>query len=563
MPPEFVGRSPQIDAALDCLRRAGTLRIVCVLGEAGIGKSRFASHVVECAEALDLKCAWGGCSEQPGVAWLWPFRQLGRRLEALTGSDVLVRIGGTSWLIPESSEARAEWLLSIADALAAVGRDQELCLVLDDLQWADLGTLTLIELLVQQRAPLGLVLAWREQDAARNSVVAQPLERVRRAGITVALEGFELQEVAQFFETLGHPLSVDMARAVRDMTGGNPFFLSEVGRSWRSAPPHCQLTEGVRAQVQRRIQLLSPECRSLIECASVVGRDFDGPALIACTQSEPGVIAAALAEGLRHGFLINPSQGHGEPGETAPTAHQRDPITSEFRFLHDLTRESVYEGLSKERRAALHRAWAESWIRMGEVDRHAGRIFEHLMLASAEARVLGEWARLAAEAHLGHQDCEAAISVVERSLVVLDKALGQSPELARLVVLRAKATLLSGDSERGILLCKQAAALARSQGYAVALGEAALAWGLETRFSQIDAEHVSLLEEALAKVEPGERELRIRLTARLAAALQPGRDPSGVAHCPTRAVHPRSRVRGRQAWRSSSHRGRRVSPTRP
>jgi len=135
----FVGRSrvlAALRAAVDSAQR-GVPQLVLLAGEPGIGKTALAGQAAAHASAGGARVAWGAGWDGDGVPAFWPWRQVLRAL----GDDLESR-GAASDTMP--NDARFRLFGAVADALAAASAPAGLVVVLDDLHWADAGTLRLL-----------------------------------------------------------------------------------------------------------------------------------------------------------------------------------------------------------------------------------------------------------------------------------------------------------------------------------------------------------------------------------------------------------------------------------
>src|SRR4051812_968123 len=162
----FVGRRDELQRlrtlADDAV--AGHGRVALVSGEAGIGKTRTVEEVAAYAGLRGARMLWGRCYEGDGAPAYWPWVQLVRaylaarpeeewRAEMAAGAGVIARVVGevgAAETVDESPErARFRFFEAMADFLAAAARDRPLVLVLDDLHWADAGSLLLLGFLAR------------------------------------------------------------------------------------------------------------------------------------------------------------------------------------------------------------------------------------------------------------------------------------------------------------------------------------------------------------------------------------------------------------------------------
>jgi predicted ATPase len=159
----FVGRGAELGVLWAHLGAAesGSGRVVLVEGEPGVGKTRLAEEVAAGAAAQGFLSLWGCCVEGEGAPALWPWTQVLRA----TGGGVL------AGLVPPRAQldphlARGQLSQGLAELLRDRARAQPLLLVLDDLHWADEGSLELLEFLAAQLADARILVlgTYRDDD---------------------------------------------------------------------------------------------------------------------------------------------------------------------------------------------------------------------------------------------------------------------------------------------------------------------------------------------------------------------------------------------------------------
>ncbi|MGH2543220.1 MAG: ATP-binding protein, partial [Ardenticatenaceae bacterium] len=162
----FVGREQELAALGAALDDAlsGQGRIVMLVGEPGIGKTRIAQELAAIANARGFQALWGHCYEGEGAPPYWPWLQVLRALVQQTDAETLrSEMGGgaaaINQIVPQVAErlldmkplpaldpeqARFRLFDSITTFLKSAAKRQPLTLVLEDLHWADHGTLDLL-----------------------------------------------------------------------------------------------------------------------------------------------------------------------------------------------------------------------------------------------------------------------------------------------------------------------------------------------------------------------------------------------------------------------------------
>jgi DNA-binding SARP family transcriptional activator len=486
----FVGRDAplaRLAGALD-RARAGERRLVLVGGEPGIGKTRLMAELCARAHADGATIRFGRCFEE-AIAPYQPF------VEAL----------GDAWLrdAPGAAEdaAGARWrLFESVDAALRTGAPT--VLALDDLHWADKGSLLLVAHLVRAARPAALLVVgtYRESELSRTHPLAATLGDLRREGLyeRVSLSGLGAADVAALVR--GRLGSDELAATLHEETAGNPFFLEEVVRHLREEGARAGIPESVREVLGRRLSRLSDGANRVLQAAAVAGRDFD-VALLERLDALAGVDALAAVEEAAAAQLVR--EDGVRPGR--------------YGFAHPLVRETVYEELSLTRRVRLHGAVADALEALHRDDpAWLGDLARHRLAAAAggdpaEAVEVALRAGRQCMARLAYED---AAAIATAALETLDA--GPGALRADVLLLRGEARLRCADAAAARADFTAAAAIAREAGDANGLARAALgASGLGVTIIAVDDEVVALLREALAGL-PGDGPLRARLLARTA-----------------------------------------------
>jgi DNA-binding CsgD family transcriptional regulator/tetratricopeptide (TPR) repeat protein len=314
-------RDDQLRAAAGYLADAadGRGRVLFVAGEAGVGKTTFVGEVVAAARGA-ARVALGRCDGSATPAPLGPL------------AEMLPALPDGVWP-PDAS--RYEVFTAVTAALAG---SPPYLLVVEDAHWADEATLDLIRHLarrVHDRRALVLV-TYRPEDAPAGHPLRLLLGDAATAAGTrrMVLAPLSLAAV----RTLAGAAGPDAAR-LHEVTGGNPFFVTEVLAAGGSDVPAT-----VRDAVVARVARLSAEARHALDVVALAGARAE------LTLLEPvlGDGFAALDEPLEHGVLAATDGG--------------------VEFRHELARLAVAEQVPPARRLAVHRrllAQLRSWVAAG------------------------------------------------------------------------------------------------------------------------------------------------------------------------------------------------------
>ena len=200
-PRPIVGRARELDVFRTAFDRmlAGRRQLVLISGESGIGKTRCAEALADVAEDQGALVLWGRCREDAGAPPYWPWVQILRAyLDASSLDEVRLNMGAAARdiaaLVPElldtspqlqqtsntatdSSPARFRTFDAIRQFFHQATQQVPITLVLDDLHWADMPSLSLLEFLNQElpSSRLLIVAAYRDADASRKTPLLNTL----------------------------------------------------------------------------------------------------------------------------------------------------------------------------------------------------------------------------------------------------------------------------------------------------------------------------------------------------------------------------------------------------
>ncbi len=538
----FVGRASQLDVLLGGLDDAGAGRgrFIVLVGEAGIGKTRTLEEFLARAALPDERILWGRCPEHHGLPAYWPWTHaIGRYVERCDAENLRRVVGSDTAeltrFIPmigervraaepppafDLSHARLRLFDSIATFLRRLADRQAVVFVLDDLHWADEGSILLLAFLASElrRSRILLLGTYREREMRR---LPRLFGEVVRAGERVPLLGFELDEVGDFLRSrLDSEPAPQLITRLHQVSQGNPFFLDGLIRMLTiegrlehdDGEIEILLPDEVRQVIRRNLEPLSAEDRQLLTTAAVLGYDFDVARLRAVCALPPERLLQRLQTVAAAGVI-----------EEVPGTSGR------FRFAHMLIRDTLYADLPPLDRARLHRDVGLKLEELYSGARDApcaelARHFVHAAVFGDAAKAL-EYAARAGEQALARLAYEEAVGHFEVALKVL--RLGR-PDEARDLELRmslGRAQTYAGDHSRARATFERAAEHARALSDAAAFAHAAL--GLSLAAPGVGVVYptlVALLEESLRLLGPEESALRATVLGSLATALYFSRD---------------------------------------
>jgi DNA-binding CsgD family transcriptional regulator len=437
----FVGRQREMAELKGALEEAlsGQGRLVMLVGEPGIGKTRTAQELTAHAEAKGARVLWGRCPEYQGAPPYWPWIQAIRSYVREQGPEQLFsEMGaGAAYICQIASDiqerlpqvpppattedpeqARFRLFDSVASFFKNASQRQPLVIVLDNLHWADRSSLLMLEFLAQElgESPLLVVGTYRDVDLSRQHPLFDTLGELAREGRfqRVLLRGLGQEDVGRFIEAAaGIVPPSGLVRAVYTQTEGNPFFVIEVIR-WLAQEGELvpgpeshwsvRLPEGVREVIGRRLNRLSQQCNEALTIACVVGREFG---LGQLNRLMEGLSEERLLEALEEALAVR-------------IIEEIPRVMGRYQFTHALTQQTLLEELSLTRRVRLHARIAEALEGLygASVEEHAAELAYHF--AEAETLLGSEkvvkYSQLAGEQALTSYAYEEALAHFQRGL---------------------------------------------------------------------------------------------------------------------------------------------------
>jgi class 3 adenylate cyclase len=441
----FVGREAELErlgAAYHDVTRTGNPRLVAIVGDAGVGKSRLVRELwAWLAEQHPQPLRRiGRCLSYGHGAAYWPLGEVLRQHFGILDSDppelVAKRLGGRRYLgltlgvdpREELHPLRARERLhdAWAEFLRELVVEQPVVLLVEDVHWAADDLLDLLTTVAAQvEGPLLMLATARPELFDRHA---------RWKSDAVVLDVLGPGEAEQMLEKL---LGIELPALLRDVVveraEGNPFVVEELlatlidrgvlarrNGDWlcSEAPAGFEVPDTVHALVAARIDLLPRAEKEALQAAAVIGRVFWTGPVYELVGGLPDFELLAQRDFIRR------LAGSSLPGER------------EYAIKHALTREVAYESLPKARRAHLHAAFAEWLERGGEApDEHASLLAHHYFeaarpenvdlawpgrepdLARFRAKAVA-WSRRAAQIAISRYEIDEGIALLERAAML-------------------------------------------------------------------------------------------------------------------------------------------------
>jgi class 3 adenylate cyclase/tetratricopeptide (TPR) repeat protein len=551
----FVGRQAELGLLKGLFERTvaeRAVRLVTVVGEPGVGKSRFVGELAAFVDARPQLVTWrqGRCLPYGDGITFWALGEIVKAHVGILESDPPAQAAAklqtaVANLVPDPSEgewlrARLAPLLGIADPDAvkaeraelfaawrrfveALAASDPLVLVVEDLHWADQAMLEFLQHLAERASDLPLLIvatarpellerhpAWGDGSPSATRIPLGALTDLETALLVAALVGRAV-------------LPVGVQALLLERAGGNPLYAEEFARLLAdqglvvegqvAAVPDIPVPETVHGLIAARLDALAPEVRALVQDAAVVGRVF-----------WPGAVAAMDGARGSGGLEPGPPVGSGRDVEAGLAELERKQLVQrarttsvqhqdEYVFWHALVRDVAYAQIPRAGRARRHQAVAE-WVEAVAGERVGD-------LAEVVAHHYGQALTYARAAREPQARIDQLVEPTRRFLILagdrtinldLDRArayyrraveLGQprDPERPHLLVRTGRVAFQSGDYPEAVAVYEEAIADLRRSGDLQVLGAtlgrlAIVLWnqGDTRRANAVLTEAIELLE---------------------------------------------------------------------
>ncbi len=407
--PGVIGRDRElsmIDDAVKSIADGEAPEALLISGEAGQGKTTLVAEGARRAFDDGSCVLFGHCEEDLATPYQLFAEALGHFVahapdeELLThvvthGSELLRLVPSLAGRIPDLPPSIAtdtdteRYLLfaAVIGLLAQASQRQPIVLVLDDLQWADKGSLLLLRHILATTQPMRLLIVgtYRDSELSQTHPLLDTLAVLRRqSGVArFELSGLDDSGVVAFMEAIaGYTLddaALALAHAMFRDTDGNPFFVSELLRHLSETGVIYQdetgrwvtdetldemiLPNSLREVIGARVGRLGSDAGKVLSLAAVIGRDFDLELL-----SE----AAGTPEEEELLDILDAAAG-------AALVRELKEAKGRYVFVHALIQHTLYLDMGPNRRARAHRLVAEALesvcgddpgSRVGELARH-------------------------------------------------------------------------------------------------------------------------------------------------------------------------------------------------
>lgn len=428
VPQKLYGRETEVEVLMDrfYLAARGVPQLLAVAGYSGVGKSALVHEVHKPIAAHNglfisgkfdqlqhnvpysaLKTALLGWLKRVLVLTEDKLEAKKAALVAVLGSSARVLIdfmpefkyllGDLPKLPPLGAvESQNRFHLVFGRLIQFISQRRPLVIFIDDLQWADRGTLNLLPVLMRETENhLFIIVAYRDNEVDKYHPAIKALHQVEEYNpqrqTTFTLGPLPCEQVSQLLMDALHRSAKDvlpLAQLVYKKTVGNPFFINEFLKTLYSEnllnfdlETHCWLwsveninakgiTDNVVELMLGKMQKLPQRTQKLMQLAACVGSRFD-LGMLAVIAQEPMVdVARSLWPALKEGLLLQNGGdwflgvvGHVKGVQLDEIAltqegkednNQISPLYPQCKFLHDRMLQAAYQSLDEESRVQTH-----------------------------------------------------------------------------------------------------------------------------------------------------------------------------------------------------------------
>ncbi|MGD6895877.1 AAA family ATPase [Bacillus infantis] len=327
---------------------------------------------------------------------------------------------------PNGADAHQQFLFHIHQFICLFADEQHpLVLFLDDLQWADIASLELIEyLLLKGMIPhFMLICAYRDNETGSRHPVRRTLARLEEGAAEIHHIPVRTLSQKEIYAWVGNALRDDgktvleLGGLLHRITGGNPLFISQLlfsyfedgfitrdpaERKWKADIGKIMerpVDDGISGFMLERFQKLPEKAKEVLKAASCFGNRFDFKTLSLLFKDRPGWLAESLWLALESGFILPRDPLY----KYIHSSGYVNAMPTEYSFLHDTVQQAVYQSMNLEEQNASHLKIGRLLVGMKEnTPSRLFQIVHHLNICSEQLEMkerapLAEWNAAAGE----------------------------------------------------------------------------------------------------------------------------------------------------------------------
>jgi len=402
VPQKLYGRQTEINRLLEHFNKVadGTPQLLSICGYSGVGKSALMQEVHKPIAAHNGVFLSGKFDQfqrnipysafhQILKSWLLKMLSLSEnslqrqreRINKTLGANARVLIDfmhGFQTLLgdlPEvpvlgADETQNRFHIVFLKLITLIAEDRPLVICIDDLQWADHGSLNLLPLLMREAdCRLLIILAYRDNEVDAAHPAIQCLKKITDNNAdcisSLSLGPLSVQHIQLLLiDSLHRPVEEvqSLAKLVHQKTGGNPFFINEFLKTlYREALLDFDLaqhrwlwdveaindkgiTDNIVELMLDKMQQLPESTQKMLRLASCIGSRFDIGLLAIVAEQKEIQVTYVLWPALKEGLLL----------QDGPMYVQDSADISQCKFLHDRMLQAAYESMNPAQRQKTH-----------------------------------------------------------------------------------------------------------------------------------------------------------------------------------------------------------------
>lgn len=390
----LIGRDKENDALKETIQKGteGRGRLCLVYGDPGVGKSRLVDEMRGYIHSVGGMFV-GGKGSQHEVTT--PYKLFSEALEVYIDKvkrvsvaereaavkrmkETLGELGGEVVKIAPSivdligkppklealdpAKKRIRFLITVTNFVLALGtKDTPLALFLDDLQWADEGSVELLGRVAENAGtrPFTVIACYRDTEVDKQHPLMRALDRLREKQGSlhdILVKPFVIEDTSRIVSEIlleEEESILSLAKELHQRTKGNVFFILELLRSLvdqkivyfqdnhylydASKLKDAVLPTDIVEVLIRRVEDISRENQEIFSYASVMGKEINLEFLSDLTNIPEEGVLDVLEEGIENQFLVRDITG-------------KEAVS----FAHERIREAFYARLQESEKIALH-----------------------------------------------------------------------------------------------------------------------------------------------------------------------------------------------------------------
>ncbi len=436
IPEKLYGREKEVQALLNAFERVsnGNTELILVAGFSGIGKTAVVNEVhkpITRQKGYFIKGKFDQFNRNiPLSALVQAFRDLIGQL--LSESDVqlqtwktkilnalgengqviidvipeLERIIGPQPAVPELSGDAAQnrfYLLFKKFIQIFTTPEHPLVMFVDDLQWADLASLSLLKLLIMEACSGYLLLlgAYRDNEVFPAHPLMLTVSEISKTGAkvtTITLDPLTKINVNQLVaDTLicTDEISLPLTELVYQKTKGNPFFTTQFLKVLHEN--HClkfqpelgywqcnmtmvrslAVTDDVVEFMALQLEKLLPETQKTLKLAACIGNQFDLNTLAIICEESPVNTSTYLWKALQDGLILPINENYKFfQSQELDYDEQTGEVKVNYKFLHDRVQQAAYFLIPENERQITHLTIGKLLLKNTSAEWQESKIFE-------------------------------------------------------------------------------------------------------------------------------------------------------------------------------------------